>query len=117
MILSKRDVLVFIVLVAISTLLTLYTVTAYSVARFAGDGYWSSAPPGSFFPWSRRPGMLEILSNMNEVDLFIYRYLIKSLALVGFTVISWIVTSLYFLRKTVGFFVKKRCSTRALLLY
>ena len=83
------------------TYLTLYAATAQNVARhvYENDGtvVWRSAPSGSFFPWPREPGMLLILSGMNEVDSFIYTYLIKSWVLVVVTVLLWIVVSLYIL--------------------
>jgi len=52
--------------------------------------HWGSAPAGSFFPWPREPGMLEMLSEINEVDSFIYVYLIRSWFLVAATLLLWI---------------------------
>jgi len=56
---------------------------------------WRSGPAGSFLPWPREPGPLEVLSSVNEVDTFIYRYLIKSWVLVGLSILAWISTGLF----------------------
>ena len=99
MALDKKSVLVLIVLGVISTCFTLYTVTAYSVARYAlSGGGWRYTPPGSFLPWPREPGMFAALSKMSESDLFIHQYLIKSWVLAGVTVVLWTITSLYLSR-------------------
>lgn len=98
---SKKSVLVA-VLALISLYLTLYTWKAHSVAaqHICGDPggtavTWRTGPSGSLFPWPREPGMLEILSRINEVDLFIYRYLIKSRVLVGSSILLWICTGVF----------------------
>jgi len=102
MALSKKSVSMLIILGLVSACLTLYTVSVYSVARYAIDGDWRYSPSGSFLPWPRGPGptRLPVLTKMNETDLFIYRYLIKSWVLVGVTIILWVVTSLYVLKVT-----------------
>lgn len=95
---NKRSVLVLIALGLVSTCLTLYTTSAHAVARYAFDGGselgWLYTPPGSFLPWPKAPGMAAALSKSNAIDLFIYRYLIKSWVLVGITVVQWTVTGL-----------------------
>jgi len=70
---DKKSGMLLVVLSLVLTYLTLYTANAYT-------------------------GMLEILSEMNGVDKFIYLYLIKSWALVGVTILLWIVMVLYVLR-------------------
>jgi len=98
---DKKSGMLLVVLSLVLTYLTLYTANAYSIAPHVLDAdtpVWRSAPSGSFFPWPKRPGMLEILSEMNGVDKFIYLYLIKSWALVGVTILLWIVMVLYVLR-------------------
>ena len=106
MALDKKSVSVLIILGLVSACLTLYTVRAHAVARYAyGDqlgGGWLYTPSGSFLPWPKEPGMAAALSKMNEIDLFIYRFLIKSWVLVGVTVLLWTVTSLYLLRRISG---------------
>lgn len=87
----------------VSACLTLYTVSAYAVARYAFDDGselgWLYTPPGSFLPWPKAPGMAAALSKGNAIDLFIYRYLIKSWILAGITVILWTATGLYLLKR------------------
>jgi len=100
---DKKSLLLLTVLGLVSACLTLYTVRAYAVARYAyadeSGGGWLYTPSGSFFPWPREPGMATALSKMSESDLFIYRYLIKSWVLVGVTVLLWAITCLYFSRR------------------
>ena len=67
----------------ISIIVTAYAIRAHSIAtRYVHDGgdevAWRNSPPGSFFPWPKEPGMLQMLSEINKIDLFIYRYLIKT---------------------------------------
>jgi len=89
-----------IVLCIISIYLTLYTVMAHTIATrhiyedAEGKTWWRTAPSGSLFPWPKEPGMLEALSKMDEVDMFIYRFLIKPWILVGLSILMWIVTGL-----------------------
>ena len=59
---------------------------------------WRTGPSGSLFPWPRASGMLEILSRINEVDLFIYKYLIKPWVLVGLSILAWLGTGLFIFR-------------------
>ena len=94
----KKSAIPLTVLGLVSIYLTLYTVAAYNVANYVYDTevitVWRSGPSGSFFPWPREPGMLQILSGVNEVDLFIYICLIKSWILVLVTVLFWVNTFL-----------------------
>jgi len=93
----KKSLFVVILLVVFSTYLSLYTVALHIVA--ARHIYedpdskvvsWRTGPSGSLFPWPKEPGMLEVLTKLNEVDLVIYRYLVKTLALVGFSILLWV---------------------------
>lgn len=99
--LAKKTVLVLIaVLVLVSVCFTLYTLRAHTIAgRYIYEGAdggitWRTAPSGSLFPWPNESGMLQILSEMSDIDLFIYVYLIKSWTLVGVTILLWAVTCL-----------------------
>ena len=98
--LEKKAVSATIILGLLSTYLTLYTAEACIVAVRdiyedpEGKTWWRTAPGGSLFPWPKRPGMLQALSGINEVDFFIYRYLIKPWILVGLSALLWVVTSL-----------------------
>jgi len=105
--LSKKLVSIAIVLTLISTYLTLYTVMAHTVAmrHIVEDEEkvcWRTSAIGSLFPWPKEPGgnaiYLPVLIPINKVDLFIYRYLIKSWVLAGLSIIMWIVTGLSVLR-------------------
>jgi len=97
---AKKWVLIGIILASISVYLSLYTWMAHAMSeRIIENSYgeavaWRTAPSGSLFPWSREPGMLQILSNINEVDSFIYKYLIKSWVLVVLSVLMWIGTGI-----------------------
>ena len=99
---SKKSLVGLIVLVFASTFLTFYTVAAYGVSRYVyvGEGTldWTSSPAGSFFPWPTAPGMLTVLSRMNEVDSFIYTYLIQSWVLAGTVALLWIAVSVWVLK-------------------
>jgi len=101
-----KSVLILIVLGVISAYLTLYTVKAHSIAMrhiiedAEGNAVsWRTGPSGSLFPWPKEPGMLQVLSKIDEVDLFIYRYLIKPWMLVGLSILIWIVTGLSIFKK------------------
>jgi len=97
----RRRLTIAIILVFVSTYLALYTVMAHVIAArhiyedTTGGIWWRTTSGGSLLPWPREPGMLEALSKVDEVDLFVYRYLIKSWILVGLSVLTWIGTGLY----------------------
>ncbi len=44
--------------------------------------------------------MLEILSGINDVDLFIYTYLIRTWILVGLSAFAWALTALFVYKTT-----------------
>lgn len=98
---SGRAVLVTIVLASISIYLAIYTFEAYSIAsRYIssdshGAVFWINGPSGSLFPWPRGPGMAEVLSRINDVDLFIYTYLIKTWMMAGLSALAWVITVLF----------------------
>lgn len=97
---SRRAVLVTIILASVSTYLSMYTFEAYSIAsRYissdSNGAVWVNGPSGSLFPWPRAPGMLEVLSGINDVDLFIYTYLIKTWMLAGLSTLAWVITVLF----------------------
>lgn len=98
---SKKSVVATIFLTILSTYLTIYTWKAHTIATrhiyedLDGEPVaWRTGPSGSLFPWPRESGMLQIFSEINEVDLFIYRYLIKTWGLVGLSILLWICTGL-----------------------
>ena len=102
---SRKSIFSLVVLAFLSTCLTLYTVAAYNVARHVterdGTVYWRDSKGGSFFPWPTRPsgvGAAVLIPMIDEVDLAIYTYLIKSWVLVGIKALLWVVTVLYILR-------------------
>jgi hypothetical protein len=87
-----------------STLFTIYAVDAHIVAAYyiyqdqEGKIWWRTFPAGSLFPWPRESGMLQLLIGPNEIDLFIYTYLIKTWLLAGVSVLIWVCTSIYVLK-------------------
>ena len=103
---SRRTVFVTIVLASISIYLAIYTIEAYSIAsRYIssdshGAVFWVNGPSGSLFPWPREPGMLQVLSRINDVDLFIYTYLIKTWMLAGLSALVWVITVLFVYKAT-----------------
>ncbi len=97
----NRLVLIVVVLALISTYLTVYTFEAHTIAARhiyedseSRISYWRSGPSGSLFPWPTRPGQLEVLTRINEVDLSIYTYLIKTWALIGLSILMWALAGL-----------------------
>lgn len=103
-ILRPSQLLLIALLCVISIIVTAYTIAAYSKAtRYIydseGEVNWRYTPPGSFFPWPREPGMLATLSEINEIDLFIYRYLIKTWLIVIVTLSLWIATCTYIIKR------------------
>jgi len=95
-----------IVLFLVSMVLTVYTITVHVLAdrHFYEDPvsaivYWTSGPSGSLFPWPKAPGLLEIITQTNEVDSFIYQYVIKTQALIGLSIFMWVITGIYVFRR------------------
>jgi len=99
---GRKSTILLIVSFFVFVYLTLYTTAAHNVARYVYENdsavVWRSAPSGSFSPWPSGPGMLLILSRMNETDVFIYTYLIKSWLLLGATILLWIGVAIYILK-------------------
>ncbi|MEM3666849.1 MAG: hypothetical protein QW222_07205 [Candidatus Bathyarchaeia archaeon] len=87
----------------LSITITVYTITAYSIAHYVyeeGDNaYWRYTPPGTFLPWPKPPGILTALSKISEIDLFIYRYLLKTWLMIIITILFWAVTCIYILKR------------------
>ena len=84
-----------ILLTLLSAYLTIYSYETYVVANskiieLNGEIWWRTTPSGSLFPWPKESGILQALSKVNELDLLIYTYLIKSSALVILSAIMWI---------------------------
>jgi len=103
---NKRAVIGTIALIAISMYLAMYAFEAHTIAaRYIssdshGAVFWINGPSGSLFPWPREPGMLEVLSRINDVDLFIYTYLIKTWMLAGLSALAWVITVLFVYKAT-----------------
>ncbi|MBS7653692.1 MAG: hypothetical protein QXR06_04910 [Candidatus Bathyarchaeia archaeon] len=102
---DKKTLLILFTLTALSIVFTIYSLRAYAVASrvFEGDGshrpVWRTSPPGSFLLWPKEPGLLEALSEMSDIDMAIYLYLVKSQVLIVLSVALWAVTCLYVFRK------------------
>jgi len=93
------------ILFLITTIFIVYTITVHNLAErqmlensITKIVYWTGGASGSLFPWPKAPGMLEVLTQVNQVDLFIYRYLIKNWVLAGFSIVMWIITGFYVFR-------------------
>jgi len=103
---SRRTVFVTIISVSISIYLAIYTFEAHSIAsrHISSDShgavFWINGPSGSLFPWPREPGMAEVLSRINDVDLFLYTYLIKTWMLAGLSALAWVITVLFVYKAT-----------------
>ena len=99
---NKKAIGLFLV----STVFTVYTITVHGLAdRHLHEDpvstivYWTSGPSGSLFPWPKVPGLLEIITQTNEVDSFIYQYLVKTQALIGLSIFLWVITGIYVFRR------------------
>lgn len=104
---GRKSIFLLVVLASLSTCLTLYTVAAYNVARHViemdGTVYWRDSMGGSFFPWPTRPSGVSapvLMRMIDDVDLAVYIYLIKSWVLVGIMALLWLGMFLYVLRLT-----------------
>ena len=102
---ERKTLTIAVVLAFIAVYLTLYTIIAHTIAtqhiyEDPNTVVWRTGPSGSLFPWPREPGMLEILSEINDVDLFIYRYLIKDWVLVGLSILACVGTGLFIFKAT-----------------
>ena len=102
---GRREALIITVMLAVfSTLITAYTIAAYEVAtRYIiemgdGEAMWRTTPRGSLFPWPKGSGSLQMLSEMEDVDMFIYRYLIRDRLLMGFAILMWVLTGVFVIR-------------------
>jgi len=90
------------VLVALASYVTLYTVAAYDVARYAsrvdGAAYWGCGRDATFFPFPRDPRGVCLLAlfKMNPVDEFIYLYMIETGMLIVISISLWILVAVYF---------------------
>jgi len=105
-ILKSSQLLLLALLCIVSVVVTAYTIQAHSIAnRYIYDSgdevAWRNSPPGSFFPWPKEPtlGMLPVLSKINEIDLFIYRYLIRTWLLVIVALSLWIAACTYVIKR------------------
>ncbi|NIQ05038.1 MAG: hypothetical protein GWO20_04685, partial [Candidatus Korarchaeota archaeon] len=92
---SRCKALLGIVLVCLAVYVSLYTVQAYRVAvRTHKDNdylWWTTFPPGTFFPWPKGPGPFQAISHSRDpVDLFIYTHLITTGFLLAGTVLVWV---------------------------
>jgi hypothetical protein len=98
---NRKSVLIAVALAIVSTYVALYAVWAYNVANLyiyedtEGNVTWRSGPSGSLFPWPGKPGMLEVLSKMSDIDLFIYRYLVRTGLLAAFSILLCVSTGVY----------------------
>ena len=93
-------------LLLIAVALTVYTITVHGLAdrHLYEDSesavvYWTSGPSGSLFPLPIAPGLLEIITQANSVDAFIYQYLLKTQALMGLALLLWAMTGLCVFRE------------------
>ena len=96
-------IIAVVTLISFSAYLSAYTIVAHSIAskhiiEFEGGLCWRTSPPGSLFPWPKEPGMLQALSNVNALDAFIYAYLIRSMVLIGLSLLAWTATGIYALK-------------------
>ncbi len=59
-----------------------------------GKLWWITSPAGSLFPWPKKSGMIEALSPVNEIDSFIYTYLVRTWMIFGLAAIVWFLTAI-----------------------
>lgn len=101
----RYRVLLLAFLVTLASYVTLYTVAAYDVARYAfredGAAYWGGVRGATFFPFPRVPRVprnvgLDFMVRMNPVDEFIYLYMIETGMLTVISISLWILVAVYF---------------------
>lgn len=105
---TRYRVLLLCFLVILATYVTLYTVVAHRIARYAlrldNTACWRSTPPGSFFPWPRESGLAQALSKMSSVDQFIFLYLVETGILIIVSILLWILVIVYFVKSILQLF-------------
>jgi len=103
----RYRVLLLAFLLTLASYVTLYTVAAYDVARYAfredGAAYWGGVRGATFFPFPRVPrgsrGVgLDFMIRMNPVDEFIYFYMIETRVLIVISISIWILVAVYFVK-------------------
>ncbi|MCX8168659.1 MAG: hypothetical protein N3E39_00325 [Candidatus Methanomethylicia archaeon] len=91
-----------------SFIVTLYSLEAYKVAQYVYDGEygicWRTSPPGSFLPWPKPSGILQVLSDMNYIDKFVYNNLIKNNVMIMTVYLIWIITLMF----TIKFYINRK---------
>jgi len=100
-----RNSIIITLMILVSLCVTVYTVETEKVAAnfiyedSEGNVWWRSMPGGSLFPWPRGSGALPAISEVVGVDLFIYKYLIKTSALVILSILFWIVSVILLIKR------------------
>ncbi len=102
---GRAEALIITFMLAVfSMLITAYTVAAHEVATKYiiemedGEVMWRTAPRGSLFPWPKGSGSLQMLSKMEDIDMLIYRYLIRDRLLMVFAILMWVLTGVFTIR-------------------
>jgi hypothetical protein len=91
---SKRTKILLAVMVLIALIVTVYSVSAYSVAslvhEYDGRLGWANAR-STFMPWPTTPTGINIsvLEFLNQSDTQYYQFIIQSGVLIVLTIISW----------------------------
>jgi len=92
--------IILVALFSITTVFTVYAISAYSVASHVHELFgrlmWSSIPGGSFLPW---PSYSEIgfpaFTPVSEIDSLYYQFFIESWMLGGIAVLLWAVSIVF----------------------
>ena len=102
-----RRVLIPTFLIVSAAYVTLYTMAAHDLAR------WGWACRGTLgdatflpFPTGPRGVLMDVVAKMSPADEFIYTYLIKTGALVGVSLLLWILAAAYLLKAVLPLFWK-----------
>ena len=86
----RRIPFIIYILLFVSGLFILYSLGAYyvmpQIIRYEGALWWRTTPAGSLFPIPHGSGMLQALSKVSPLDIFIYDIL-KSGALVAVDIV------------------------------
>ena len=100
-------VLAFLIISAAYT--TLYTVAAHDLASW-GWACRGTLGDATFLPFPTGPQgvLMDVVAKMSPVDAFIYTYLIKTGALVGISLLLWILAATYLLKAFLPLFVCKK---------
>lgn len=109
---KDRRVLISAFLIVSATYATLYTVAAHDLARW-GWTCRGTLGDATFLPFPTGPRgvLMDVMAKMSPSDEFIYAHLIRTGALVGISILLWILAAIYLLKVVLPVFWKSSSLT------